>query len=247
MLLFEGTFTSFSKKKKVKKNSQNGRNQGFPYYFCLKISGSGSITLIRIKEAQKHLDSDPQHWEKILYLGPSEGERVLDESSRPPHHGSQLTGRGRGQLYLRTTHYSICKLTITRNLRYRTANRSANMGGPQISLCKSQICKLAELWFAYRYPIFLWFADLKHPQVRKYILFLLKNIEQNAVIKICTNKKNHVKLKRILFRTVLRQSYAVFCRNLRMRDLRIYHENLRICDLRTIKKSAFPPLFVRQT
>jgi hypothetical protein len=35
LLLFEGTFTSLSKKK-VKKKSQS-RNQGFSYYFCLVI------------------------------------------------------------------------------------------------------------------------------------------------------------------------------------------------------------------
>ncbi len=38
----EGTFTSFFKVKKVKKKSQNGRNQGLSYYFCLMIEGSGS-------------------------------------------------------------------------------------------------------------------------------------------------------------------------------------------------------------
>jgi hypothetical protein len=32
-LLFEGTFTSFFKDKKVKKKPQNSRNQGFSYYF----------------------------------------------------------------------------------------------------------------------------------------------------------------------------------------------------------------------
>jgi hypothetical protein len=36
LLLFEGTFTSFSKIKK----SQSSRNQGFSYYFCLGIEGS---------------------------------------------------------------------------------------------------------------------------------------------------------------------------------------------------------------
>jgi hypothetical protein len=37
-LLFEGTFTSVFKDKQ----SQNSRNQGFSYYFCLMIEGSGS-------------------------------------------------------------------------------------------------------------------------------------------------------------------------------------------------------------
>ncbi len=41
LLLFEGTFTSFFKDKKSKK-SQNSWNQGFPYYFCMMIEGSGS-------------------------------------------------------------------------------------------------------------------------------------------------------------------------------------------------------------
>ncbi len=46
ILLFEGTFTSFFKGfTVVKKKSQNSRNQGFPYYFCLMIeeSGAGSV------------------------------------------------------------------------------------------------------------------------------------------------------------------------------------------------------------
>ncbi len=44
ILLLEGTFTLFFKDKKSKK-SQNSRNQGFSYYFCMMIEGSGSITL----------------------------------------------------------------------------------------------------------------------------------------------------------------------------------------------------------
>jgi hypothetical protein len=42
VLLFEGTFTSFFKDKKVKKKSQSSRNQGFSCYFCMRIEGSGS-------------------------------------------------------------------------------------------------------------------------------------------------------------------------------------------------------------
>ncbi len=44
---YGGTFTSFFKDKKIKKNSQNSRNQGFSSYFCLMIEGSrpGSIPL----------------------------------------------------------------------------------------------------------------------------------------------------------------------------------------------------------
>ncbi len=41
LLLFEGKFTSFFKDKKLKE-SQNSRNQGFSYYFCMIIEGSGS-------------------------------------------------------------------------------------------------------------------------------------------------------------------------------------------------------------
>ncbi len=39
-LFFNGTFTSFFKDKKIIKKSQNSRNQGFSYYFCLMIEGS---------------------------------------------------------------------------------------------------------------------------------------------------------------------------------------------------------------
>jgi hypothetical protein len=46
LLLFEGTFISFSSIIGHKK-SQNSRNQGFSYYFCLMIDGpdpGGKIT-----------------------------------------------------------------------------------------------------------------------------------------------------------------------------------------------------------
>ncbi len=39
--------------------------------------------------------------------------------------------------------------------------------------------------------------------------------------------------KKTTFRTGLRRSFAVFCRNLRNCDLRINNKNLRIFDLRT--------------
>ncbi len=41
LLLFEATFTSFLKIKS-QKESQNSRNRGFSYYFCMMIEGSGS-------------------------------------------------------------------------------------------------------------------------------------------------------------------------------------------------------------
>jgi hypothetical protein len=44
LLLFEATFTSFFKDKKSKE-SQNSKNQGFSYNFCMMIEGSGSIPL----------------------------------------------------------------------------------------------------------------------------------------------------------------------------------------------------------
>jgi hypothetical protein len=44
LLLFEDTFTSFFKDKKVITKLQNSRNQDFSYYFCLMIEGSGYLT-----------------------------------------------------------------------------------------------------------------------------------------------------------------------------------------------------------
>ncbi len=44
LLLFEGTFKTFFKDKN-QKESQNSTNQGFSYYFCKMIEGSGSIPL----------------------------------------------------------------------------------------------------------------------------------------------------------------------------------------------------------
>ncbi len=49
LLLFEGTFTSFSKK------LQNSRNQGFSYFLCLLIEGSGSGPFLWLMDP----DSDP--------------------------------------------------------------------------------------------------------------------------------------------------------------------------------------------
>jgi hypothetical protein len=42
LILFEGTFTSFFKDKKSKRVTKNSRNQGFSYYFCMMMEGSGS-------------------------------------------------------------------------------------------------------------------------------------------------------------------------------------------------------------
>jgi hypothetical protein len=44
LLLFEATFTSFFKDKKSKRVTKYRgiRNQGFSYYFCMMIEGSGS-------------------------------------------------------------------------------------------------------------------------------------------------------------------------------------------------------------
>jgi hypothetical protein len=76
------------KNKKVKKMSQNSRNQGFSYYICLMIEHRRiririqsriririhtSDEWIRIREAQKHVDpvdpdSDPEHCLKLLHF-----------------------------------------------------------------------------------------------------------------------------------------------------------------------------------
>jgi hypothetical protein len=53
---------------KSQKESQNSRNQGFSYYFCMLIEGSGRPENMWIREAQKHVDPvnpDPQH---CIYL-----------------------------------------------------------------------------------------------------------------------------------------------------------------------------------
>jgi hypothetical protein len=42
ILLFESTYTSFFKDTKVRKKSENSKNQGFSYYSCFMIEGSGS-------------------------------------------------------------------------------------------------------------------------------------------------------------------------------------------------------------
>ncbi len=66
-LLFEATLTSVFKEK-CHKESQNSRNQGFSYYFCLMIEGSGSGSVYRTNrsgsERPKNIRIDPQHWPK---------------------------------------------------------------------------------------------------------------------------------------------------------------------------------------
>jgi hypothetical protein len=73
LLLFEGTFTSIFKNKKVIKKSQNIMNKGFSYYFCLMIEGCGSRAgwdpylwlMDPDPGGRKHTDSadpDPQHY-----------------------------------------------------------------------------------------------------------------------------------------------------------------------------------------
>jgi hypothetical protein len=52
-LLFECTFTSFFKEK-----SQSSRDQGFAYYFCLVIEGSGSKALTNGSGCPKTYGSD---------------------------------------------------------------------------------------------------------------------------------------------------------------------------------------------
>jgi hypothetical protein len=52
---------------KSQKEPQNSRNQGFSYYFCTMIEGSGSIPLTSGSGWSKnHVDPDsnpdPQHW-----------------------------------------------------------------------------------------------------------------------------------------------------------------------------------------
>ncbi len=53
-LHFEGTFMTFFKDKNVIKKSQNNRNHGFSYYFCLVIEGSVSVHLTNRSEWPKN-------------------------------------------------------------------------------------------------------------------------------------------------------------------------------------------------
>ena len=66
------------------------------------------------------------------------------------------------------------------------------------------------------------FADLKLTQVRKDILFLLTNVA-------------YMVKRRLLGLFVL----GLFCRNLRIFDLRTNHESLQIYDLRTDTPKKF--------
>jgi hypothetical protein len=74
-------------------------------------------------------------------------------------------------------------------------------------------------------PIFFVIFGLS--QVRKYTLFLFANVAYIMLrFKIVHVQRS---FKKRTLRTVLRQSCAAFCRNLRNCDLRTHHKNLRIC------------------
>jgi hypothetical protein len=46
----------------VIKKSQNSRNQGYSYYFCLMMEGSGAGSELVTKLALKHTYPDPLHF-----------------------------------------------------------------------------------------------------------------------------------------------------------------------------------------
>jgi hypothetical protein len=71
LLLFEGTFTSFSKIKSQKEVKNQSKSRFFLLFLLgdrrLRIHTFGQWIRIRIQEAQKHVDPvdpdpDPQHW-----------------------------------------------------------------------------------------------------------------------------------------------------------------------------------------
>ncbi len=61
---------------------------------------------------------------------------------------------------------------------------------------------------------------------------------RNFLFKFVQNKKS-LEQDKMTFRIVLRQSGAIFCRNFQICYWRIYHKNLRICDLRTGIRNNF--------
>jgi hypothetical protein len=101
LLLFEGAFTSYFKDKKLKKKSQYSRNQGFSYYFCLMIGGSGSISLtngsvsvsrrpknirLRIRIRIRNTGRDPGSMNRAGRFAGVPGARVLGGLAQLPLH-----------------------------------------------------------------------------------------------------------------------------------------------------------------
>jgi hypothetical protein len=83
LVLFEGTFTSFFKEKKGQKKSQNSRNQGFSYYFCLMIESSGSIPLTSGSGSGRPKNMWIQ-WIRIRNTGDKDKKRRRPSASSPP-------------------------------------------------------------------------------------------------------------------------------------------------------------------
>jgi hypothetical protein len=78
----------------------------------------------------------------------------------------------------------------------------------------------ADLWFAY--SIFLYFADLKLPQVRKYILFVLTNKAYKAPNKIW----KFVHFKKV-FKSTVQRDVGSFELSLKSEARRFSEKSLR--------------------
>jgi len=56
----------------MSKKSQNSRSQGFSYYFCLMMEGSGSLPMTNgsgsWRPPKKLMDPDPEHWFSLFFF-----------------------------------------------------------------------------------------------------------------------------------------------------------------------------------
>jgi hypothetical protein len=88
-------------RQKVKKTSQNSRNQGFSYYFCLMIEGSILWSRIRIQEAQNIRIRNTGLMDNLYnWLGPAAAWRPADEdgpAGRGAHRPGERGAQGAGQ------------------------------------------------------------------------------------------------------------------------------------------------------
>ncbi len=75
---------------KSQKESQNSRNQGFSYYFCMMTEGSGSVKWIRIREAQKTCGSGGSGFGSKT-LDPMDPEHCLSGMYHWTHWGKSST------------------------------------------------------------------------------------------------------------------------------------------------------------
>jgi hypothetical protein len=142
LLLFEGAFTSFSKIKS-QKESQNSRNQGFSYYFCMMVKGYLWL-----------MDSDPDRGGSKTYGSDGSGFATLLRTVQ-----SSYVGRDKPVFFL--FRWSACPSSSRRLTVARCATTGPGAQCPSAFPPSAPSCRIrpATAWLWRPIWITAWSAD----------------------------------------------------------------------------------------